>query len=113
MVPEVGPPLDGIHKMLGSVSSRQTQAITLDLNVEDTRDSSNREYLRRFRTLDTDLHRIASAYQGVGKTVVKLSANNPFVLGLYLRRFKQHGKLILGTRTRKPSGFGDVQWFGA
>ena len=87
--------------------------ITLDFNLLDARDASSQEYLQRFRRLDPNLYRIASAYQGVGKTVVKLCATNPFVLGLYLRRFKRRGELTLGTRIGKPSGFGDVRWFGA
>ena len=87
--------------------------ITLDLNLVDARDASSPGYLQRIRRLDPDLSRIASAYQGVGKTVVKLSASNPFVLGLYLRRFKRRGELTLGTRIGKPSGLGDVRWFGA
>lgn len=112
MVPEAEPPLEGIYDMLGSVSSCHVQTITLDLNLKDAKDALGKEYLQCFRRLDIDLHRIASVYRGVGRTVVKLSAVNPFVLGLYLRRFRRRGELILGTRIGGPSGFGDLQWFG-
>lgn len=111
MVP-VAEPLSGIYTALGTVSSSHVRTITLDLNAQHVRDTSTHEYFQGFRKLDAELHRIASAHQGVDKTVVKLSANNPFALGLCLRRFRRCGKLVLGTRYGEQFGFGDVQWFG-
>ena len=111
MVP-VAEPISGIYDILGSVSSPHVRTITLDLNAQDVKDTSNHEYLQSFRKLDAELYRIASARQGGGKTVVKLSANNPFALGLCLRRFRRDGRLVLGTRYGEPFDFGEVHWFG-
>ena len=111
MVP-VTEPLQGIYNTLGSISSPYVRTITLDLNA-GVGDSSNQEYIRNFWRLDARLHGIASAYRGADKTVVKLSTNTPFVLGLCLRRFRRCGKLVLGTRGSKSFVLGDVQWFDA
>jgi len=112
MVP-VEEPLRGIYNSLRTVSSSHVRTIVLDLNAQDSKETFNQEYFRSFRRLDVELHRIADAHQGIGKTVVKLSANNPFALGLCLRRLRRRGKLVLGTRFGEPFGFGEVQWFGA
>ena len=105
-------PLKTIREALESVASRCVGVITLDLNTTDTGDASNQELLQYFQRLDFNLCWIASARRGGKQTVVKLSVNDPFVLGSCLRRFKTHGKLILGTRSVGPSGFlGDVEWF--
>lgn len=103
--------LEGIHDTLGTVLSHRVRTITLDLNTRDARGAFGKGYFRSFQKLDANLHRIASAYQGVGKTEVKLSADKPFALGSYLRHFRQRGKLVLGTRPGEPFGLGDVRWF--
>ena len=105
------PPLGRIHNTLRSVSSRSVRTIILDLNAKGARDAFGQEYLQSFRRLDADLHQIASAYRGIERTVVKLSAHRPFAPGLCLRHFRRHGKLILGARSGEGSG--DVQWFKA
>jgi hypothetical protein len=111
MIPVAEFPLDGIHASLGSIASRDVRTITLDLNAENAAATSNTEFLRSFRRLDSKLYQIASSYLGVGSTVVKLSAGNPHALGLCLRRFRRSGKLILGTRFENLSCLGDVQWY--
>jgi len=112
MVPVATLPLRAILEALESVASRRVGVITLDLDTTDTGDEFGRELLQYFQRLDFNLHWIALARQGGRQTVVKLSANDPFILGSCLRRFKTHGKLILGTRSGGPSGFlGDVRWF--
>ena len=110
MVPMAKLPLRAIHQALESVSSRRVEVITLDLTTTDPMDAPSQEFLQIFQRLDFNLHWIALAHQGDRRTVVKLSANDPFVLGSCLRRFTSYGKLVLGTRSGGPSGFGDVQW---
>ena len=110
-VPVANLPLQAIRETLESVSSRCVGVITLDLSTTDTENALSHELLKNFQRLDFNLQWIALAHRGDGQTVVKLSVNNPFVLGSYLCRFKSYGKLVLGTRSGGPSGFGDVQWF--
>lgn len=111
MVPAAKLPLRAIREALESVSSCRVELITLDISTTDAGDGPNQELFKTFQRLDFNLHWIALAHQGGRKTVVKLSANDPFVLGSCLCRFREHGKLVLGTRFGGPSGFGDVRWF--
>lgn len=111
MVPAEKLPLQAIRKALGSVSSRRVRAITLDLSTTDVENASSEEFLRNFGILDFNLQRIALTQRKGRQIAVKLSANDPYILGSCLPRFKNHGKLVLGTRSRGAHGMGDVEWF--
>lgn len=99
MIPVVTSPSQRIRETLASVSSRQAQTIVLDFIVDDGVGVVNEDFFRGFAGLDVQLKRIASEYEGIGKTVVKLSANVPFdVLGPYFAGFGTHGILDFGSR---------------
>ena len=98
---------------LGSVSSRQVQTIVLDFIIDGGLDVSDNGLSQGFIGLDAQLQRIASDYEGVGKTMVKLSANDPFTLGSYLTSFRMCGILVFGSRVGGPLSCGGMQWFDA
>lgn len=111
MVPVVMFPFQGIRETLASVLSRQVKKITLDFITDDSVDVLDEVFFQGLTKLDAQLKRIASAYEGFGKTVVKLSANDPFILGSYLANFRECGVLNFGSRIRDSLNCGDIQWF--
>jgi len=111
MIPVVMFPSQGIRETLVSVSSRRVQTIVLDF-IHDGMDVFDGTFIQGFVGLDAQLKRVASEYEGVGKTVVKLSANDPFVLGSYLNGFRARGILVFGSRVGDPLDCGDIKWFG-
>ena len=111
MVPVTELPLQAICEALESILSCRVGMITLDLNTMDTGDVHSQEFLKHFQKLDFNLYWIALAREEGRQTVVRLSANDPFVIGLCLHRFRSYGKLVLGTRSGGLSSLGDVQWY--
>jgi hypothetical protein len=112
MVPVVMFPFQRIRETLVSVSSRRVQTIALDFIIDGGVDAFDGGFFHGFTGLDPQLGRIASEYEGIGKTVVKLSADDPFILGSYLTDFKMCGVLALGSRIRDSVNYGDIRWFG-
>lgn len=112
MVPVSTFPSQRIRESLVSVVSRRVRTIVLDLIIDHGVDVVNEDFFRGFAGLDPQLKRIASEYEGVGKTVVKLSANLPFgILGSHLTDFRTCGVLDFGSRIGGPLHCVDVQWF--
>lgn len=110
MVPVVIFPFQGMREVLASVLSCQVQTIVLDF-IDDGPGAFDEVFFRGVAGLDAQLKRIATEYEGVGKTVVKLSANDPFVLGPYLTDFGACGILVFGSRAGDSLNCGDIQWF--
>ena len=110
MVPVAVFPSQSIRETLVSVTSRRVQTIVLDFIVDHAVDTFDESFLRGFAGLDPQLKRIASEYEGVGKMVVKLSANEPLVLGSCLTGFGTYGILVIGSRIGGPLKNGDIQW---
>lgn len=110
MIPAVTFPFHGIRETLASVSSRRVQKIVMDFNIDKV-DAFDKGFSQGFGGFDVQLTRIASIHRGNGKTVVKLSAGDPFVLGSYLSDFRTCGVLVLGTRNGGPLGCGGIQWY--
>jgi hypothetical protein len=111
MIPAARFPFHRIRETLVSVLSHRVQKVILDLNIEGGVDTFDECCFQSFGGLDAQLTRIASDYRGVGKTVVELSADDPFVLGLYLTNLRTCGVLVFGTRVGDAPGCGCVQWF--
>jgi len=109
MVPVAAFPFRSVRETLVSVSSRWVRTIILDFIIDHAVDLFDEGFLRSFSGLDPELKRIASGYEGAGKMVVKLSANEPSCLGSCLTGFRTCGDLAI-SRIGGPLECGDVQW---
>ena len=109
MVPAGTFPIQRMGETLGSVSSRRVQTIVLHFIMDGGLDVSDNGLSRGFVGLDAQLQRIASEYEGVGNTMVKLPVNDSFTLGSYLSNFRTSGILVCGSRIGDSLACGDVQ----
>lgn len=99
-----------MRETLVSVSSRRIRKVVLDIIIDHAVDTFDGSFLQGFAGMDPQLERIALEYEGVGKTVVELSANDPLVLGSRLTDFRTCGVLVIGSRIGGPLESEDIQW---